>query len=194
MAAGTGRKLRPVPSSFLISKGPTTCLRAYVAERIVLAHARIHRPPRAAHPAHRRAPGPHPGTPRDGGRGAVDRGDFIEPRAGGRVLERCGSAAILSLLRGNAGRGQASVRRGQGAGGRRFRGHRLPDRQGKERKAAMAERKLKIWYDREGDYLEVIFDQREGFFRETANDQVMEKVDAQGRILGFSVLKVSALT
>jgi hypothetical protein len=58
----------------------------------------------------------------------------------------------------------------------------------------MAERKLKIWYDREGDYLEVIFDQREGFFRETANDQVMEKVDAQGRILGFSVLKVSTLT
>jgi hypothetical protein len=58
----------------------------------------------------------------------------------------------------------------------------------------MAERKVKIWYDREGDYLEVIFDQREGFFRETENDQVMEKVDTQGRILGFSVLKVSALT
>ena len=57
----------------------------------------------------------------------------------------------------------------------------------------MAERKLKIWYDRDGDYLEVIFDQREGFFRETANDQVMEKVDAKGNVLGFSVLKVSAL-
>ncbi len=57
----------------------------------------------------------------------------------------------------------------------------------------MAERKLKIWYDREGDYLEVIFDQREGFFRETENDQVMEKVDAKGNVLGFSVLKVSAL-
>ena len=57
----------------------------------------------------------------------------------------------------------------------------------------MAERKLKIWYDRDGDYLEVIFDQREGFFRETENDQVMEKVDAKGNVLGFSVLKVSAL-
>ena len=57
----------------------------------------------------------------------------------------------------------------------------------------MAEKKLKIWYDREGDYLEVIFDQREGFFRETENDQVMEKVDIKGNILGFSVLKVSAL-
>jgi len=58
----------------------------------------------------------------------------------------------------------------------------------------MAEKRLKIWYDREGDYLEVIFDQRSGFFRETANDQVMEKVDERGNVLGFSVLKVSALT
>ena len=58
----------------------------------------------------------------------------------------------------------------------------------------MAARKLKIWYDREADYLEVLFDQREGFFRETTNDQVMEKVDSEGNILGFSVLRVSALT
>ena len=57
----------------------------------------------------------------------------------------------------------------------------------------MAEKRLKIWYDREGDYLEVIFDQRPGFFRETASDQVMEKVDERGNVLGFSVLRVSAL-
>jgi uncharacterized protein YuzE len=57
----------------------------------------------------------------------------------------------------------------------------------------MAEKKLKIWYDPEGDYLEVIFEQKAGYFRETANDQVMEKVDEEGNILGFSVLKVSAL-
>jgi uncharacterized protein YuzE len=57
----------------------------------------------------------------------------------------------------------------------------------------MAERKLKVWFDPEGDYLEVIFDQRPGYFRETANDQVMEKVDEQGNVIGFSVLRVSAL-
>ncbi|MBI4454925.1 MAG: DUF2283 domain-containing protein [Acidobacteria bacterium] len=57
----------------------------------------------------------------------------------------------------------------------------------------MAEKKLKIWYDTEGDYLEVLFDQKPGYFRQTPNDQVMEKVDEQGHILGFSVLKVSAL-
>ncbi len=39
----------------------------------------------------------------------------------------------------------------------------------------MAEKRLRIWFDREADYLEVTFDQRPGFFRETANDQVMER-------------------
>ena len=57
----------------------------------------------------------------------------------------------------------------------------------------MAERKVRIWYDREGDYLEVIFDQRLGYFKETGNDQVMERVDDAGNILGFSILRVSAL-
>jgi uncharacterized protein YuzE len=57
----------------------------------------------------------------------------------------------------------------------------------------MAEKNLKIWFDAEGDYLEVVFDKKPGYFRETLNDQVMEKVDDQGNILGFSVLRVSAL-
>lgn len=34
---------------------------------------------------------------------------------------------------------------------------------------------------------------RAGFFRETANPHVMEKVDEKGNVLGFSVMKVSAL-
>lgn len=57
----------------------------------------------------------------------------------------------------------------------------------------MAEKRVKLWYDPEGDYLEVIFDQKPGYFRETSSDQVMEKVDEAGNVLGFSVLKVSAL-
>ncbi|PIU68012.1 MAG: DUF2283 domain-containing protein [Armatimonadetes bacterium CG07_land_8_20_14_0_80_40_9] len=54
-------------------------------------------------------------------------------------------------------------------------------------------KEIKIWYDKEGDYLEVIFEQKAGHFRETENDAVMEKVDEEGSIIGFSVLKVSAL-
>ena len=46
-------------------------------------------------------------------------------------------------------------------------------------------KKIKIWYDREGDYLEVLFEQKKGYFRETENDAVMEKVDEEGNILVF---------
>ena len=52
---------------------------------------------------------------------------------------------------------------------------------------------IKVWYDQEGDYLEVIFERKKGFFRETENDAVMEKVDENGDVLGFSILNVSAL-
>ena len=57
----------------------------------------------------------------------------------------------------------------------------------------MAEKRINIWYDPEGDYLEVIFDRREGYFRETHDDRIMEKVDAEGNILGFSILGVGSL-
>lgn len=57
----------------------------------------------------------------------------------------------------------------------------------------MADRRLKIWYDREGDFLEVMFEDRAGHFRETRSDRVMEKVDDQGRVIGFSISKISAL-
>jgi uncharacterized protein YuzE len=54
-------------------------------------------------------------------------------------------------------------------------------------------KEVKVWYDQEADYLEVLFERKEGYFRETENDAVMEKVDSEGNILGFSILKVSAL-
>ena len=53
--------------------------------------------------------------------------------------------------------------------------------------------KVKIWYDADADYLEVIFRRKKGYFRETDSDQVMEKVDMEGNVIGFSILKVSSL-
>ena len=53
------------------------------------------------------------------------------------------------------------------------------------RQKAMAEKRLKIWYDKEGDFLEVMFQQRPGVFRETANPHVMEKVDEEATCSGF---------
>ncbi len=54
-------------------------------------------------------------------------------------------------------------------------------------------KEIKVWYDKEGDYLEVLFERKMGYFRETENDAVMEKVDDKGNVIGFSILKVSAL-
>ncbi len=52
---------------------------------------------------------------------------------------------------------------------------------------------VKVWYDKEGDYLEVLFETKKGYFQETENDAVMQKIDEEGKIIGFSIIKVSAL-
>ena len=57
----------------------------------------------------------------------------------------------------------------------------------------MAANSLKMWFDPEADFLEVIFEQMAGYFRLTENAQVMEKVDEAGNIIGFSILRVSQL-
>lgn len=56
----------------------------------------------------------------------------------------------------------------------------------------MAER-VKVWFDPEADFLEVIFSDAPGYMRETENDAVMERVDLEGNLLGFSILAVSQL-
>jgi uncharacterized protein YuzE len=57
----------------------------------------------------------------------------------------------------------------------------------------MAKKVVKMWFDSEADFLEVTFEQKPGYFRPTENDQVMEKVDEEGNVLGFSILRVSSL-
>ncbi|MDY6804380.1 MAG: DUF2283 domain-containing protein [Cyanobacteriota bacterium] len=52
---------------------------------------------------------------------------------------------------------------------------------------------VKVWYDKEGDFMEVLFSERPGYMRETDNDAIMERVDEEGNLLGFSVLGVSNL-
>lgn len=53
---------------------------------------------------------------------------------------------------------------------------------------------VKVWFDAEGDFLEVRFSDKAGFMRETKNDAVMERVDEAGNLLGFSIMQVSRLT
>jgi len=56
----------------------------------------------------------------------------------------------------------------------------------------MDKRTVRVWFDPEGDFLEVMFAEISGYFRETAQDQVMEKVDMIGAGIGFSIMNVSA--
>jgi hypothetical protein len=57
----------------------------------------------------------------------------------------------------------------------------------------MAER-VEVWFDSEADFLEVIFSDAPGYMRQTGNDAIMERVDLEGNLLGFSILAVSQLS
>jgi uncharacterized protein YuzE len=53
---------------------------------------------------------------------------------------------------------------------------------------------VKVWFDAEADFLEVRFSDAPGYEQPTAHDAVMQRVDEQGRVIGFSVLGVSRFT
>ena len=53
---------------------------------------------------------------------------------------------------------------------------------------------VKVWYDREGDFLEVLFSDEPGYMRQMANDAIMERLSDSGRLLGFSITNVSRLS
>jgi uncharacterized protein YuzE len=51
--------------------------------------------------------------------------------------------------------------------------------------------KLKVWFDPEADFLKVRFSDAAGYEKETNHDAVMERVDAEGHVIGFSIMGVS---
>ncbi|MGA3265586.1 MAG: DUF2283 domain-containing protein [Verrucomicrobiota bacterium] len=51
--------------------------------------------------------------------------------------------------------------------------------------------KVKVWFDGEADFLEVRFSDAAGYEKATKHDAVMERVDAKGKVIGFSVMGVS---
>lgn len=52
-------------------------------------------------------------------------------------------------------------------------------------------KKLKIWYDKEGDYLEVIMSDAPGYMRETDDDSILERVDENENVIGYSIFGIS---
>jgi len=55
------------------------------------------------------------------------------------------------------------------------------------------EKHVKVWFDGEGDFLEVTFSEAPGYMVETEHDAIMARVDEVGNVLGFSILGVSKL-
>ena len=50
-----------------------------------------------------------------------------------------------------------------------------------------------VWFDLEADFLEVKFSDAPGYMRETDHEAIMERVNADGNVIGFSILNVSRL-
>ncbi len=58
------------------------------------------------------------------------------------------------------------------------------------------EKGIRIYFDKEADFLEILFEIKEGIFQETENDSVMKKIDQDGKVakaIGFSIQNVSKL-
>jgi uncharacterized protein YuzE len=57
------------------------------------------------------------------------------------------------------------------------------------------EKTVNVYYDGEGDFLEVSFGDTDtpAYMVETDNDVIMQRVDEEGNILGFSIMAVSKL-
>lgn len=51
----------------------------------------------------------------------------------------------------------------------------------------MAERVVKLWYDKDGDMLEVFWDAKDGYFTATEDDRVLANVDLEGNVQGFQI-------
>jgi hypothetical protein len=49
---------------------------------------------------------------------------------------------------------------------------------------------IRLWFDREGDFLEVIFEDAPAALEEIADD-IMERRTPDGRVIGFAVFNVS---
>jgi uncharacterized protein YuzE len=54
--------------------------------------------------------------------------------------------------------------------------------------------KVKVWFDAEADFLEVRFSDAAGYEKATKHDALMERVDKDGQVIGFSVFGVSRFT
>ncbi len=57
----------------------------------------------------------------------------------------------------------------------------------------MTSMKVSVWYDDEGDMLEVLWAFREGYFTPTEDARVLKRLDDDGEVIGFLIHEMSTL-
>lgn len=57
----------------------------------------------------------------------------------------------------------------------------------------MTSRSVSVWYDAEGDMLEVLWAFREGYFTPTEDERILKRLDDDGEVIGFLIQDVSTL-
>ncbi|MCY4528868.1 MAG: hypothetical protein OXD46_07580 [Chloroflexi bacterium] len=57
----------------------------------------------------------------------------------------------------------------------------------------MTNRRVSVWYDDEGDMLEVLWAFREGHFTPTADERILKRLDDDGEVIGFLIHEMSTL-
>ncbi len=57
----------------------------------------------------------------------------------------------------------------------------------------MVSNKVSVWYDDEGDMLEVLWAFREGYFTPTDDERILKRLDDDGEVIGFLIHEMSTL-
>ena len=57
----------------------------------------------------------------------------------------------------------------------------------------MTSRSVSVWYDAEGDMLEVLWEFGEGYFTPTEDDRILKRLDDDGEVIGFLIHEFSTL-
>lgn len=57
----------------------------------------------------------------------------------------------------------------------------------------MASKRVSVWYDDEGDMLEVLWAFREGYFSPTDDERILKRMNDDGEVIGFLIHDVSTL-
>ena len=57
----------------------------------------------------------------------------------------------------------------------------------------MTSKNVSVWYDEEGDMLEVLWAFREGYFTPTDDERILKRLDDDGEVIGFLIHEMSTL-